>query len=69
MIENNIIWTSLVGKFIKETNYNLVPVNKAIEVGDMLQKNDKTNKIVNYGPINNIINSKEFKEWIEKNEH
>ena len=69
MIENNIIWTSLVGKFIKETNYNLVPVNKAIEVGDMLQKDDKTNKIVNYGPINNIINSKEFKEWIEKNEH
>ena len=69
MIENNIIWTSLVGKFIKETNYNLVPDNKAIEVGDMLQKDDKTNKIVNYGPINNIINSKEFKEWIEKNEH
>lgn len=69
MIENNIIWTSLVGKFIKETNYNLVPVNKAIEVGEMLQKDDKTNKIVNYGPINNIINSKEFKEWIEKNEH
>ena len=69
MIENNIIWTSLVGKFIKETNCNLVPVNKAIEVGDMLQKDDKTNKIVNYGPINNIINSKEFKEWIEKNEH
>lgn len=68
MFENNIVWTSLVGRFIKETNYSPVSINKEIEVGDVLQKDDKTNKVVNYGSINNIITSKEFKEWMERNE-
>lgn len=66
MIENNIIWTSLVGMFIKETNHNLLSVDRSIEVGDILQKDDKTNKVINYGQLNDIINTKEFNEWIKK---
>lgn len=64
ILEKNFVIMSLVGTFIKETNYKLKPINREVEVGDMLEIDRETGKIINYGSINNIVNSEEFKRWM-----
>lgn len=64
----SIVLTNLVGMFIKDTNYKLKEVKRDMRVCDILKIDKITGKVINYGSINKIINSKEFREWMEKNE-
>mgnify|MGYP006907973371 CR=1 FL=1 len=64
-IEEHIVWTNLISRFIKDTNYGLKPIDRDVEVGDILEIDEKTGSIINYGSINNIINTDEFKEWMK----
>ena len=65
----NFTWMGLINEFIKDTNYKLKPINKPFDVTDILKIDKTTGKVINYGSINKIINSKEFKEWVKNNEH
>lgn len=65
----NLTWMGLVNEFIKDTNYELKPIDRPFDVTDMLKIDEKTGKIINYGSINNVVNTKEFREWVKNNEH
>ena len=55
----------LVKKFLEETDYKIKPIDREIEVEDMLEVDSKTGKFINYGSINDIINTEEFKQWFK----
>lgn len=54
-----------VEKFLEETDYKIKPIDREIEVEDMLEVDSKTGKVINYGSINDIINTEEFKQWFK----
>ena len=55
----------LVEKFLEETDYKIKPIDREIEVEDMLEVDRETGKVINYGSINDIINTEEFKQWFK----
>ena len=55
----------LVEKFLEETDYKIKPIDREIEVEDMLEVDKETGKVINYGSINDIINTEEFKQWFK----
>lgn len=55
----------LVEKFLEETDYKIKPIDREIEVEDMLKVDRETGKVINYGSINDIINTEEFKQWFK----
>ena len=65
MLEQNVITTSLICSFIEETGYKPLPIEKEIDAGDLFIFDEETQKMINYGDINNIINSDDFKKWYE----
>ena len=69
MIEDNIILMNVIDDFLEDTDYKLEPIDRDVEPGDMFDVDKQTRCLINYGSTDDIINSKEFKEWIEKNEH
>ena len=58
----------LISEFIKETNYCLKPKDSPVDVGDVFDQDIKTGELINYGNINDIMDSKEFKLWCKKKE-
>lgn len=66
MIINSVKATILVSQFLKETDYELKAVETEIDVCDLFMYDKENQKTINYGNVNNIINSKEFKKWYEK---
>ena len=65
MLENDMNVTLLVSQFIRETNYVLKPIKKEIDVCDLCIFDEEKNEMINYGNINDIINSDDFKKWYE----
>lgn len=65
ILKNNFTVMGLVEKFLEETNYKIKPIDREIEVEDMLEVDSKTGKVINYGSINDIINTEEFKKWFK----
>lgn len=65
MLENDMNVTLLVSQFIRETNHVLASIKKEIDVCDLCIFDEEKNEIINYGNINNIINSDDFKKWYE----
>ena len=65
ILKNNFTVMGLVEKFLEETDYKIKPIDREIEVEDMLEVDSKTGKVINYGSINNIINTEEFKQWFK----
>lgn len=55
----------LVENFLEETDYKIKPIDREIEVEDMLEVDRETGKVINYGSINDIINTEEFKQWFK----
>ena len=55
----------LVENFLEEIDYKIKPIDREIEVEDMLEVDSKTGKVINYGSINDIINTEEFKQWFK----
>lgn len=65
ILKNNFTVMGLVKKFLEETDYKIKPIDREIEVEDMLEVDSKTGKVINYGSINDIINTEEFKQWFK----
>ena len=65
VIKHNFVVTNLVETFLEETNYKIKPINREIEVCDMLEVNRETGEVINYGSINDVVNTEEFKEWFK----
>lgn len=65
ILKNNFTIMGLVENFLEETDYKIKPIDREIEVEDMLKVNRETGKVINYGSINNIINTEEFKQWFK----
>lgn len=65
MLENDVNVTLLVSQFIRETNHVLKPIKKEIDVCDLCIFDEEKNEMINYGNINDIINSDYFKKWYE----
>lgn len=65
MITNNLIVMNLIEDFLEETNYEVKPINRDVEVGDMFDVNRETGKLINYGSTDDIVNTEEFKEWFK----
>ena len=65
ILKNNFTVIGLVEKFLKETNYKLKTIGREVEVEDMLKDNKETGEVINYGSINDIINTEEFKQWFK----
>ena len=65
ILKNNFTVMGLVEKFLEETDYKIKQINREIEVKDMLEVDSKTGKVINYGSINDIINTEEFKQWFK----
>ena len=65
ILKNNFTVMGLVEKFLEETDYKIKQINREIEVEDMLEVDSKTGKVINYGSINDIINTEEFKQWFK----
>ncbi len=63
MIGNAVMMTHLVNQFIEETGWKLKSIKKEVDVCDLLKIDEKTNKVINYGNVNDILNSNEFKIW------
>lgn len=66
MIGDMVHCINLINEFIDETKYFLKPKDSPIEVGDVFDQNRKTGELINYGNINEIMNSEEFKLWCKK---
>ena len=64
-MENNFYVMNLVETFIKETNYKIKITDREVEVNDMFYVDRETGDITNYGQINDIVHSKEFKRWFK----
>ena len=65
ILKNNFTVMGLVEKFLEETDYKIKPIDREIEVEDMLEVDSKTGEVINYGSINDIINTEEFKRWFK----
>ena len=65
ILKNNFTVMGLVEKFLEETDYKIKPIDREIEVEDMLEVDKETGKVINYGSINDIINTEEFKQWFK----
>lgn len=65
ILKNNFTVMGLVENFLEETDYKIKPIDREIEVEDMLKVDSKTGKVINYGSINDIINTEEFKQWFK----
>lgn len=65
ILKNNFTVMGLVENFLEETDYKIKPIDREIEVEDMLKVDRETGKVINYGSINDIINTKEFKQWFK----
>ena len=65
ILKNNFTVMGLVEKFLEETDYKIKQINREIEVEDMLEVDKETGKVINYGSINDIINTEEFKQWFK----
>lgn len=68
MIGEMIYCTHLIDEFIKETGYHIKPKDAPIEVDDAFYRDKKTGEPINYGNINDIMNSEEFRLWFKKKE-
>lgn len=55
-----------IDNFIEDTNYELKPVDRDIEPGDVFSADRTTGNIINYGTINDIICTDEFIKWMNK---
>lgn len=65
ILKNNFTVMGLVENFLEETDYKIKPIGREIEVEDMLEVDKETGKVINYGSINDIINTEEFKKWFK----
>ena len=65
ILKNNFTVMGLVEKFLEETDYKIKPIDREIEVEDMLKVDRETGKVINYGSINDIINTEDFKQWFK----
>lgn len=65
ILKNNFTVMGLVENFLEETDYKIKPIEREIEVEDMLKVDSKTGKVINYGSINDIINTEDFKQWFK----
>ena len=65
ILKNNFTVMGLVENFLEETDYKIKPIDREIEVEDMLKVDSKTGEVINYGSINDIINTEEFKQWFK----
>lgn len=65
ILKNNFTVMGLVENFLEETDYKIKPIDREIEVEDMLEVDKETGKVINYGSINDIINTEEFKQWFK----
>ena len=65
ILKNNFTVMGLVKKFLEETDYKIKPIDREIEVEDMLEVDKETGEVINYGSINDIINTEEFKLWFK----
>ena len=65
ILKNNFTVMGLVEIFLEETDYKIKPIDREIEVEDMLEVDRETGKVINYGSINDIINTEEFKQWFK----
>lgn len=65
ILKNNFTVMGLVENFLEETDYKIKPIDREIEVEDMLEVDRETGKVINYGSINDIINTEEFKQWFK----
>lgn len=65
ILKNNFTVMGLVENFLEETDYKIKPIDREIEVEDMLEVDSETGKVINYGSINDIINTEEFKQWFK----
>ena len=65
ILKNNFTVMGLVKKFLEETDYKIKPIDREIEVEDMLEVDKETGKVINYGSINDFINTEEFKLWFK----
>ena len=65
ILKNNFTVMGLVENFLEETDYKIKPIDREIEVEDMLEVDSKTGEVINYGSINDIINTEEFKQWFK----
>ena len=65
ILKNNFTVMGLVEKFLEETDYKIKPIDREIEVEDMLEVDRETGEVINYGSINDIINTEEFKQWFK----
>lgn len=64
-VEQYNVVMNLVETFLEETDYKIKPIDREIEVEDMLEVDRETGKVINYGSINDIINTEEFKQWFK----
>lgn len=65
ILKNNFTVMGLVENFLEKTDYKIKPIDREIEVEDMLEVDSETGKVINYGSINDIINTEEFKQWFK----
>lgn len=65
ILKNNFRVMGLVENFLEETDYKIKPIDREIEVEDMLEVDRETGEVINYGSINDIINTEEFKQWFK----
>lgn len=65
ILKNNFTVMGLVENFLEETDYKIKPIDREIEVEDMLEVDKETGKVINYGSINDMINTEEFKQWFK----
>ena len=65
ILKNNFTVMGLVENFLEETDYKIKPIDREIEVEDMLKVDRETGKVINYGSINDIINTEDFKQWFK----
>lgn len=65
ILKNNFTVMGLVENFLEETDYKIKPIDREIEVEDMLEVDKETGEVINYGSINDIINTEEFKQWFK----
>lgn len=65
ILKNNFTVMGLVENFLEEIDYKIKPIDREIEVEDMLEVDRETGKVINYGSINDIINTEEFKQWFK----
>ena len=73
IIEDYMLVCEVIDDFIEDTGYELKPIDREVEVGDLFDVDEETGCLINYGPTDDIVNTDEFKEWflsqIEKGDY